>query len=48
MRWIIIFVLAGLVYWLSTQGYISLESSIEYITTAIRDVVDGIATVLKG
>jgi len=48
MQWIILIVLIGAVYWLFTNGYVNLESSVQYITSAIMEVVNSIAALLKG
>lgn len=47
MRWIIVLLLIGFVYWLFASGYVNLDASLQYITTAIRDVIESIVTAFK-
>lgn len=42
MRWIFVLVLIGLVYWLFVNGYVNIDSSMQFIKSAVMEVINTI------
>ena len=41
-------ILIALVYWLFANGYINVDTSLQFVKTAITDVINSITALFKG